>query len=44
MLAPYAEELGRGASEPVVEMIKELVEKGKPIPPILYTADSLKVA
>lgn len=32
--APYAEQLARGASEPVVEMIKEFVEKGQPIPPI----------
>ena len=31
---PYAEQLGKGASEPVVEMIKEFVEKGQPIPPI----------
>lgn len=30
----YAEQLGRGASEPVVDMIKEFVEKGQPIPPI----------
>ena len=30
--APYAEQLGREASESVVQMIKELVEKGQPIP------------
>lgn len=32
--APYAEQFGRGASEPIVEMIKEFAEKGQPIPPI----------
>ena len=32
--APYAEQLGNGVSEPVVQMIKEFVEKGQPIPPI----------
>jgi len=32
--APYAEQLGKVAAEPVVEMIKEFVEKGQPIPPI----------
>lgn len=32
--APYAEQLGKGASEPIVDMIKEFVEQGKPIPPI----------
>lgn len=30
----YAKQVGRGAAEPVVEMIKEFVEKGQPIPPI----------
>ena len=32
--APYAEQLGKGASEPVVAMLQDLIEKGKPIPPI----------
>ena len=32
--APYAHQLSKGASEPVVEMIKEFVENGQPIPPI----------
>ena len=34
MPAPYAEQFGKAASEPLVEMIKEFVEQGKPIPPI----------
>lgn len=32
--APYAEQLRKGATEPVVEMIKEFVEKGQPVPNI----------
>ena len=34
MPAPYAEQVGRGVSEPIVDMIKEFGEKGKPVPPI----------
>ena len=34
--APYAEQFYRGAAEPVVEMIRDLVEQGQPISPISF--------
>ncbi len=31
---PYAEQIGKRAAEPVVNLLKQLIDEGKPVPPI----------
>ena len=37
--SPYADQVGRGISEPVVEMMKDLIERGQPIPPFIVNVN-----